>query len=176
MLPFVIYYDIEALLTPTNTQTVRRPINVCAFTKCKQDDQYDCEPVLFTGLNCIDQFMKHALEQQKRISWILCNEKVPLQVDSPDQSRLTNTHTYDICQQPCEKQSSKYRDHDHLNTDSESNLRYVACNRYNLTHGREQLKIPVVAHNSCRYDLQHIVAALKRGKNINILAKNRERG
>ena len=54
-------------------------------------------------------------------------------------------------------------------------MRYVTCNRCNLTCGRAQLKIPVVAHNSCRYDLHHIVASLRKGRHINVLAKNKER-
>ena len=54
-------------------------------------------------------------------------------------------------------------------------MRYVTCNRCSLTYGRQNFKIPVVAHNANRYDIHHIVLGLKDMSDVGVLAKNSEK-
>lgn len=174
MLPFVIYYDIESLLVQNETtgNVDHVPISVCSFTMCSSE-QFKTPPIVFTGSSCVSQFLDHLGKEEKRIVNILYSEKSELQCDTEDEERVEQTSCCEICKKPFDT-AKKYRDHDHLSWSARSNMRYVTCNRCNLTYGRQTRKIPVVAHNASRYDTHHIVLALRDTSRVEILAKTTE--
>ncbi len=175
MLQFVIYYDIEVILRPdpSTTKVDHVPISVCSYTKCL-NDEHTRSPVIFTGTDCIDLFLQHLKIEENRIVNILRTENSELKCDSDDDARIMSTLICDICKRPFQSDDKKYRDHDHLNHSSTSNMRFVTCNRCNLTYGSQNYKIPVVAHNANRYDIHHIVLGLKDASRVKVLAKNSE--
>ena len=175
-LPFVIYYDIEAKLVKNDeTGNVEHlPISICSFTNCS-NPQYSAYPVIFTGSDCTESFLGHLEKERKRITNILYAVKSVMTFDEQDLEKLKTTSKCEICANPFQTKASKYRDHDHLNPSSVSNIRFITCNRCNLTYGRQNFRIPVVSHNGSQYDFHHVVQALRNTSNVSILAKNTEK-
>ena len=175
-LPFVIYYDSESMLVPTaNGSKDHVPISICSFTKCT-NDAYTLAPKVFTGYDCMQRFLDHLQDEEERIETILMTYHSEMTWNDEDDARLRRAQHCDICKVPFTSDQPKYRDHDHLNANKDSNIRYITCNRCNLTYGRQRAccRIPVVAHNSNRYDIHHVILALKRTKGVKVLAKNSE--
>ena len=175
-LPFVIYYDIEALIV-YNTKTKKDdhvPISVCTYTKCV-NDQYSSEsPVVFTGRDCVSLFVCHLDREETRICSILRSVEYDIDMDSEDDERFANTHRCEICNSLFDPtMRKKCRDHNHLLHNN--NFRGAVCNTCNLTHGKTRFNIPVVAHNAQNYDLNMVLTHLtNKTKNVTVLAKNRE--
>lgn len=169
---FVIYYDIESLLTKEQGKHV--PVSVCAFTKCSSNDEYSKGPFVFTGQDCIQQFLAHLLKEEERIMDILQHINHPLKVSDHDEIRIREARYCEVCRVRFTLYNPKYRDHNHLDNKSESNLRYVACNRCNLTYGQQnKCTIPVIAHNANKYDMHFIIQHLP-GQKTKLLARNSE--
>jgi hypothetical protein len=148
--PFVIYYDIESMLVPSETEktTNHVPISICAFTKCTVDT-HSSRPRVFTGKDCIELFLKHLKEEEKRIVRILATHHSELSWNDDDEDRLLNAQECDVCHMPFDVDHPKYRDHDHLNDSGDTNVRFITCNRCNLNFGRQRTtcRIPIIAHN-----------------------------
>lgn len=173
-LPFIIFYDIEATLQRIgDEEQSHSPVSVCSFTVC-QHARYTEKPKVFTGENCIEQFLKHLRTEARRIDDLLQTTNAPMRVNADDLNRYNNTTVCDICKTSLES-SRKCMDHDHLSPDPDSNLRYVTCSRCNLTFGRRATRIPVVAHNAMAYDINHIICKLEDASYVRVLAKNTER-
>jgi hypothetical protein len=174
--PFVIYYDIEAMLVADGSKKNHVPISICTFTKCTVE-KHSSGPTVFTGEQCITDFLSHVKREESRIVTLLITHHSNINWDDEDDERLERTTVCDVCKVPFGDDTPKYRDHDHLkDTPGESNARFITCNRCNLTFGKQRTngKIPVLAHNGTKYDVHHIVQALKESKNVTILARNSE--
>ena len=168
-LPFVIYYDTECIIT----QNVHEPISICAFRKCS-NDLFSRKPIVFTGDDCIERFLEHLKREEQEILNILDIVEEPLRCDAQDDDRIEICTQCEVCGTKFDKYEPKYRDHDHINTSSKSNLRFILCNRCNLTYGASSSKIPVVCHNASKYDIHFIVSKLKSTRGVKVLAKTTE--
>ena len=174
---FVLYYDIEAILERCNItkKQFHKAISVCVFRKCI-NDKYTKPPVIFTGLDCIEQFLRHIQNEAMIITEILNNVNEPLKWDERDQERFKTAKRCEVCNIPFDSiYQPKYRDHDHLGTNTSSNVRFILCNKCNLTYGATNYRIPVVAHNGTSYDHHYIITHLNESIRISVIAKNTER-
>ena len=176
--PFIIYYDIESLLVPVESDARRTkhiPISVCSFTKCTHND-FTKPPRVFTGRDCIEQFLSHLHSEEARILHILQSTHSPLTHNEADFHRLQKARFCEVCSKRFGRDEIKYRDHSHLDFSSDSNVRYITCNTCNLIFGRQRTTqvIPVVAHNSSKYDMNFILMALKDTSKLKILARTSE--
>ena len=173
-LPFIIFYDIEAVLKREGDRQLHQPISVYSIT-VSQHEQYTERPRIFTGDNCVALFLEHLELERRRIEDILNSVNEPIRTNAADEERYEKTTRCDICGTDLHGRR-KCRDHDHLSTGSDSNLRYITCSLCNLTYGSNKSnKIPIVAHNSMAYDINHIISKLQNALNVRILAKNTER-
>ena len=178
-LPFVIYFDVECLVhnkeddDDDDDESEHTPISVCCWT-VSQHAEFATSPVTFTGEDCISRFLEHLLQEEGRLDAILANTNAPMRLNERDELRYANTQVCDICGVRVAGRE-KVRDHDHLDRRSSSNLRFIACSRCNLTYGAQQRKIPVVAHNSMKYDISFIIQHLPSVDNVHILSRNSER-
>ena len=173
-LPFIIFFDIEAMLKREGDRQVHQPISVCTFTVSQHEENME-QPHVFTGENCIQFFLDHLEIESRRIEDILNSVNEPIRTNAADKERYERTTRCDICRTTLRDQR-KCRDHDHLSMSSESNLRYITCSLCNLTYGSNKLnKIPIVVHNSMSYDINYIISKLENASNVRILAKNTER-
>jgi hypothetical protein len=177
-LPFVIYFDSESLLVPDDEdgKTLSHvPISIACFTKCT-NDIYSTEPKIFTGLNCVQMFLAHLEREERRIVRILDTTHTEMTCSDEDETRLRSTTNCDVCRVQFTSKCLKYRDHCHLSSNGASNIRYILCNRCNLTFGRQRstCKIPIIAHNCNKYDIHHIVQHIRGASGVKILAKNSE--
>ena len=60
----------------------------------------------------------------------------------------------------CYGLGGKVRDHDHLI--DHHNYRGSAHHKCNLAYRKDQFKVPLIAHNSFRYDIQFIIEELAK--------------
>ena len=176
-LPFIIYYDIEALLKrdEINNRQIHRAISLCSITVC-QHEEYTQPPRIFNGENCIQDFLAHLEMERQRIEHILRTTNERIRISAADRVRHKKTMQCDICHASLHNRRKCF-DHDHLSTNTESNVRFITCSLCNLTYGSNRAtKIPVVAHNSMAYDIHHIISSMNDASNVvRILAKNSER-
>ena len=181
-LPFVIYFDIESILETEEEdddddekeEERHKPISVCAWTVARHP-AFSTSPKVFTGENCILSFLHHLEREEKRIGCILQQTKATMRMDEADHRRYACTEKCDICLKGFRNSHDKCRDHDHLDNESTSNLRFITCSRCNLTYGATQYKIPIIAHNSMKYDISHVICELYDVDPVRILAKNTKR-
>jgi hypothetical protein len=174
---FVIYYDIEAILQKCKktNKTLHKAISVCVYRKCI-NNKYSKPPVIFTGLDCIDKFLDHLQEEALSITKILDNVNEPLKWNEKDRERFRSTKKCEVCNSIFHSvHNVKYRDHEHLGSNSSSNIRFILCNKCNLTYGATNYRIPVIAHNGTSYDHHYIITHLNESMKISIIAKNTEK-
>lgn len=177
LVPFIIYYDIECILEPkanSSKEDVHRPISICSLTKSIYNE-YNYPPVIFTGINCVYDFIRHLFNEMIHLTRIYSETNYVLTLDKHSSFYFENTQNCDFCGTYL---STKYIDHDHLqNGAKKSNFRYVLCNRCNLTYASnklQNLRIPVVAHNANKYDLHFLIPELVKLGHCKIIPKNNE--
>lgn len=178
---FVIYWDTEVVIhKDSSCKTPRRdshiPISVCCFRKCS-DDNFTTPPKIFTGRDCIRRFLDHLEKEAIEINSILQYHCEKIRWTRENEIHFQNTSRCEMCGGSFTSLNKKCRDHFHINPSnesSESNARYVLCNRCNLTFAKQFSRIPVVAHCSQKYDLHFIVKELRKVKNIHIIPRNSE--
>ena len=174
---FVIYYDIEAILPicKKTKKQLHKAISVCAYRKCI-NDKYSKSPVVFTGLNCIEKFLHHLQNEALLITEILNSVNEPLKWNDDDRERFKSAKSCEVCNSPFDSSCNpKYRDHEHLGIDSSSNIRFILCNKCNLTYGSTNYRIPVIAHNATSYDHHYIITHLNESMRLSVIAKNTEK-
>lgn len=169
-IPFVIYYDIECIIR----NGAHIPISICCFRKCS-NDLYTKPPIVFTSSECINQFLDHLQREECEITNLLDVVNAPMQCDERDRERIKTCTHCELCGKEFDEHNKRYRDHDHMQTQGGSNLRFVLCNRCNLTYGKTNPIIPVVCHNASHYDLHFIISHLPTHRRVSVLAKTTER-
>ena len=179
-MPFVLYWDSEAMLEKnTDVKTMRAqthiPISICVFRKCI-DDTYTKPPTVFTGLDCVQNFLDFIEREVLEISTIINTHIDSIRWSQDDEIHFHKIDYCDMCKIKFSREVKKCRDHYHMfKKNAKSNARFVLCNRCNLTYARSCTKVSIIAHGSENYDLHHIVRNLKNTDNINVLAKNTEK-
>ncbi len=173
-LAFSIYYDIEVLLVNKDDSKEHIPISVCSYTHCVEET-YSQPPVVFTGLDCVEEFLDHLKLEGSRIKCVLDEVYEPISANEEDMKRYHSATKCEICGQKFSNTITKYMDHNHLIPPSKgSNFRYVTCNTCNLIHGKRIFKIPVIAHNAMKYDINHVIKKIKGKDRISVIARNSE--
>lgn len=176
-IPFVIYYDIETMISKCEKtqKEIHVPVSVCCY-RHSYNSRFSLKPVIFTGIQCMTQFLNHLKEEDENISQILDIVYEPIMLNEHDKKRIRLTQQCEVCGVHFNgKKNPKYKDHYHLGLTETSNLRFVLCNRCNLTYGRTQYRLPVVAHNATNYDLHLIVQNLTKDMKVKVLSKNTEK-
>ena len=127
-------------------------------------------------LDCIKQFLRHIQNEAMIITEILNDVNEPLKWNEWDQKifktakrcKVWNIFFHSIY-------NLRYRDHEHLGTNTSSNVRFILCNKCYLSYGAMNYRIHVVDHNGTSYDHHHIITNLNESMRISVVAKNTER-
>jgi len=173
---FVIYYDIEAILQKCEKtkKQLHKAISVCAYRKCI-NDKYSKQPTIFTGSDCIEKFLNHLQNEALLITEILNTVNEPLKWNENERERFKSIKSCEVCGCTFDSSNRKYRDHEHLGMNSSSNVRFILCNKCNLTYGSTNYRIPVIAHNGTSYDHHYIITHLNKSMSLSVIAKNTEK-
>ena len=175
---FCIIYDIETLAIRRNDKIIHKPIAVCSYTACVQN-QYDSPAIVFSGDTCIEQFLEHLVCEEERIVDILDNFHSKLVYSEEDFESLQNATVCEVCHCVFGPNELKFKDHNHLNFSTVSNKRKILCRICNLVHGRQTSKkmtIPVIGHCSSKFDIHFVLRKLKNTESrpLKVLARNTE--
>jgi hypothetical protein len=171
--PFVIYADFESCLVPESgkigVMEEHVPSGFCAYT-VSVDPEFETEPVLYSGRDCMDVFYDHLANEQGRIAAILkdCHEMSPLTAE--ERERYDRESSCSNCREAFSKDNYKVRHHNHRTGKFVGAL----CNSCNLQIRSTETEffIPVVFHNLKNYDAHHIF----RNFNKRIAAKYDKKG
>jgi hypothetical protein len=188
LFPFVIYADFESYLSPvkahdnvkSKTQVIDEhiPSGFCCYT-VSRDRQFQTEPTLYSGPDCMEFFFDHLLTEQRRISCIMGRDYEMLPLTRSEQAAFNAAVVCPRCNEPFTSKNWKVRHHDHTNG------RFISavCNTCNLKlkfskrkrDGKSCsikkgpdgskikknddfiFKIPVLFHNLVSYDVHHIL-------------------
>ena len=176
--PFVIYYDFEAINEPihmhtgnTLKKTIHKPVSFCAMRVSSYEPHSD-PPFLYRGSECMENFLLYLRKQKEEINKILTEKQKPMIWDEEAKERAKGQNRCYICNKKLLHNYERYRDHDHLS----GCFRGISCNICNLKYSSlHQLKIPLIAHNSSRYDQKFLIRELhKVNERVTIIPKNTE--
>ena len=92
-IPFVIYYDTEVIIQDNK----HIPISICAFRKCISNPTYTKKPIVFTGKDCIDQFLCHLRSEEQEILSLLDTVEEPLRTDAKDNNKYKHCTHCEVC-------------------------------------------------------------------------------
>ena len=151
------------------------PISVCALRVCRPNPQYSSiKPFLYTGTDCISEFLKYLEHQVGDIAHIFSSVEAPIVMSDSDEALYQGVTHCRMCNSPFDDEETiKCRDHCHLSSQYHQPL----CNKCNLMYGSSQFyKINVIAHGLSNYDSHFIVQELHRYKSscINVIPKSSE--
>lgn len=182
---FVIYYDFEALAyecdTPERTAskmkkvTTHIPISIAAKRVCMLSE-HDGDLFTYTGRDCVKKFMEYLDHQAGEIDCIHDRYSYPIDMTERASKKFYEQKNCPICKEVFGVGVRKVADHFHMI--EKDNFRSALCNRCNLTYAGTFHNIPVIAHNSNRYDTKLILSEFGRCKDkkrkLNVIAKNKE--
>ena len=164
-IPFKIYADSECLLKRIN-------VNKGGYTKLYQkhipnsiacvDDRFTLPTKIFTGSNCIKEFIEWVFEQKKYCNQIInkhFNKKLKMTIE--DENNYQNSQDCWICNEKLDK--DKVRDHCHIT----GKYRGAAHSQCNLKL-KIPKKLPIIFHNLEGYDGHIIFKELNNFDNIDI--------
>ena len=171
-IPFKIYADSECLLKKvsiplgkhTNLYQKHTPNSIGCKLVCI-DNRYTLPTKIFTGSNCIHEFIKWVFEQQKYCNQIInkeFNRKLKMTIEDEDNYQHSNdfsTYNEKI------KNKDKVRDH----CDVTGKYRGSARSQCNLKL-KIPRKLPIISHNLEGYDGHLIFRELNKFKDIDIQA------
>ena len=184
---FVIFFDMESAIvdisndSPSTSSKLKKigrhqPIAVGA-KRVSIIPEFDGDLEIFTGLDCIEQFLDYLKNQVVTIQtlrWVEYNE-----IDWTPQSRkdFHSKKHCDLCGTQFSETARKTADHHHIR--KKNNYRGALCNRCNLTYASAQKYIPVIGHSALSYDVKNLLTVFKKKTKekhtLKILAKNREK-
>ena len=99
--PFVIYCDLESLIEKEKRIDVGKmysarlhtPISVGALTVCRSNPQFNSQPFIYTGKDCIRKLLGFIRSEYDRICQVLDMCEFPMQLTpSEEQSFYNATH------------------------------------------------------------------------------------
>ena len=166
--PFVIYCDFEAFLTPVDSTTVQErhvPSGFAAKTVCIEDDAYDSELICYSGDDVIEHFIRHLFNERERINNTLIYDIGMETLTPAERKDIKNAKSCALCETEFVDESEKRRHHSHLTGKFISTV-CNSCNlqlkpvRFDSKTGKDYL-IPVVFHNLKRYDSHLIIEKLQ---------------
>ena len=153
-MPFVVYIDFESCLLPVDGGAVDEhvPSGFCAYT-VSVDSEFETEPVLYSGVDCMNQFYDHLAKEQERIESILNLNRKMLPLTNEEQVRFEQTNACPRCRGAFSAENRKVRHHNHRTG------RFIdaLCNSCNIQIRDNRPRIPVAAHNLRNYDAHHVI-------------------
>ena len=170
-IPFKIYADSECLLKRVNVNKGRYtklyqkhiPNSIAAKLVCV-DNRFTLPTKIFTGSNCIKEFIEWVFEQKKYCNQIInkhFNKKLKMTIE--DEDNYQNSQDCWICNEKINKDKDKVRDHCHI-TGKYRGAAHSQCNlKLKITK-----KIPIIFHNLEGYDEHIIFKELSNFDNIDI--------
>ena len=179
----VIYYDFECILEPveshvTHSTRVRHvPIAISAKRVCLNSN-LNSSLFTYVGHDCVNVFLEWLREQIDQVNIIdLHFTESKYRMNQSDWTRFHAQKECEMCGCALTLFTGKCFDHCHLRPDK--GLRYVLCNRCNLTYAAERdINIACVAHNASRYDQHLFIEELAKqnatSSKFRILPKNTE--
>jgi hypothetical protein len=169
-LPFVIYADFESCLVPvqnrSNVVDEHVPSGFCAYT-VSTDAEFETEPFLYSGPDCMEVFYEHLAQEQARIVDIMRLNVDMLPLTAEEQQRFDQAQWCPRCYETFIHGNEKVRHHNHRT----GKFIDALCNNCNLQIG-DRILIPVVFHNLKNYDAHHIFKSF----NKRVAAKYDEEG
>ena len=184
---FVIFFDMESAIVDTlnhnaaSTSKMKKiarhqPIAVGAKRVCIIPE-FDGDLKLFTGENCIEEFLDYLNNEHVMIQTLRWVEYQDIDW-TPESLRDFHSKKHcDFCGRQFSREVRKTADHSHLK--KRDNYRWSLCNRCNLTYASSQRYIPVIGHSALSYDVKNLLTAFakrtKRKHVLKVLAKNREK-
>ena len=170
-IPFKIYADSECLVKRTNLSLGKHtkihqkhiPNSIGAKLVCI-DNRFTLPTKIFTGSNCIKEFIEWVFEQEKYCNQIInkhFNKKLKMTIE--DEENYQNSQNCWICDQKIINNKDKVRDHCHI-TDKYRAPAHKECN----SKLRIPRKIPIIFHNLEGYDGHLIFRELNNFDNIDI--------
>ena len=176
-LPYVIFYDFEAVLEPMPTESrccncvdknneicthkvkmLNRQIPSCYSMIVVDNDYNICLSSVYTGFDCVQHFLKTIFSFRNAIFKELQKSK-PMIITSQQENEYKNAKICHICDRPFDDKRAylgkKCHDHDHL-----TGL-YLgpAHNQCNVLR-QKSFNIPAVCHNAAKYDSHFILTEL----------------
>ena len=128
------------------------------------DNRFTLPTKIFTGNNCINNFIKWIFRQQGRINQIITNHfNKKLKMTIGDENNYGNSQDCWICNGKLD--TDKVRDHYHIT----GKYRGAAHNQCNLNL-KIPKKLPIIFHNLQNYDGHIIFKELNNFNNIDIQA------
>ena len=190
-LPFVIFYDFEAVLKPIDglkcntcyskdvicnhkVKVINKQIPSSYSLLLLDENSNIIDYSIYTGKDCVEHFLNKLFKIRNRIFNLLL-DKEPIIMTEQDKMYFKTTQTCHICEKVIEKDDKlghKTADHSHL----DSTFLGPAHNLCNLKR-QEQFRIPVICHNANKYDSHFILSALhmiSSPERINALPLNTE--
>ena len=170
-LPFKISADTECLVKSTTISLSEHaklyqkhiPNSIGAKLVCI-DNRYTLPTKIFTGSNCINEFIKWIFEQQKYCNQIInrhFNRKLKMPME--DEKNYQNSNDCWICNEKIIKNKDIVRDHCHV-TGKYSGSAHKECN----SKLKIPRKLPIIFHNLEGYDGHLTFRIFNRFKDINI--------
>ena len=168
-IPFKIYADSECFLKKTNIDLSehiklyqKHIANSMGAKLVCIDNRFTLPTKIFTGSNCINEFLKRVFEQEKQTNEIinkLFNKK--LKMTTEDEEHYQNSNDCWVCNEKIIK--DRVRDHCHIT----GNYRGPAHRQCNLKL-KIPRKLPIIFHNLEGYDGHLIFRELNKFKDIDI--------
>ena len=168
-IPFKIYGATECLLKRINisegkyTKLYQKhiPNSIGAKLVCI-DNRFTLPTKIFTGNNCVNNFIKWIFEQQKQINEIITNHfDKKLKMTIEDENNYQNSKDFWTCNEKLDK--DKVRDHCHI-TGKYRGAAHCQCN----LKLKIPKKLPIIFHNLEGYDGHIIFKELNNFNNIDI--------
>ena len=170
-IPFKIYADSEYVLKRTiiksgkHTRLYQKHIpNSIAAKLVRVDNRFTLPTKIFTGSNCIKEFIEWVFEQEKYCNRIInkhFNKKLKMTIE--DEENYQNSQNCWICDQKIINNKDKVRDHCHI-TGKFRGIAHRECN----SKLRIPRKIPIIFHNLEGYDGHLIFRELNNFKDIDV--------
>ena len=186
---FVIFFDMESALVNNSTEEAssssssklkkiarHQPIAVGAKRVCIIPE-FDGELRLFTGEDCIEQFLEYLSNEHAMIQTLRWVEYKDIDW-TPESLRDFHSKKHcDFCGRQFSQEVRKTADHNHIK--KVDNYRGALCNRCNLTYASSQRYIPIIGHAALSYDVKNLLTTFakktKQKHVFKVLAKNREK-
>ena len=181
-----MYADFDSCLVPVDGDgdvvDEHVPAGFCAYT-VSADSEYETEPVLYSGRDCMEVFYNHLASEQERVSLILRKNYKMMPLTDEEQKRFDQTQQCPKCQRQFSTKNQKVKHHNHCT----GYFIEALCNSCNLQirNKEGEFILPVIFHNLKNYDAHHIFKyfnrqiAAKYGEktyeNIKIIALNLEK-
>ena len=172
--PFVIYADFESITEkisgcqPSDRKSYTEKYQrhtACSFgykVVCHYDKKYSKDVVIYSGQDCIGEFMKSMFEEVENCQKIMReNFNKPLQMTNRDEEafgKATHCHICERKYKPADGENILVRDHCHI-TGKYRGSAHKNCN-LKLQISAEKIKIPVIFHNLKGYDSHFIIQQL----------------